>query len=314
MPKIADADPPDLPVVLTRTQALASGFTPDEIRQRLRSGRWFPLAVGVYRRECAPAFLDPFVAERQAHRELAYAAAMRHPGAVIAIESAAIVHGMPLVSPTPRRPTLIGSIGTRRDDRMAHLHRRALREDEVMEAEPGLWITTPLRTWIDITRRGALPDSLSTGDGAVRAGLLTGEQAQQQATVVRGRHCRLVRSAAQLLDGTRETALESYSFARFVQWGIDLPEMQVEIRDRFGAFLGRVDFLWRAQGLIGEADGAWKYGTQHVLYDEKRREDALRALGYRVIRWGWRDLGARAGLYTDLLTALNSSRVRPQAS
>jgi very-short-patch-repair endonuclease len=33
-----------------------------------------------------------------------------------------------------------------------------------------------------------------------------------------------------------------------------------------------------------------KYGTGQVLFDEKRREDRIRALGYIVVRWTWDEI------------------------
>ena len=57
--------------------------------------------------------------------------------------------------------------------------------------------------------------------------------------------------------------------------------------------MGRVDFLFRAQRTIVEFDGLLKYGGaggRQALIDEKRREDALRSLGYQVVRLTWRDL------------------------
>ena len=57
--------------------------------------------------------------------------------------------------------------------------------------------------------------------------------------------------------------------------------------------MGRVDFLFRAQRTIVEFDGLVKYGGaggREALIAEKRREDALRSLGYQVVRLTWRDL------------------------
>lgn len=70
-------------------------------------------------------------------------------------------------------------------------------------------------------------------------------------------------------------------------------EPQVEIRDERGNFVARVDFLFRAQRTVVEFDGLVKYGGangRQALVDEKRREDALRSLGYQVVRLIWRDL------------------------
>lgn len=57
--------------------------------------------------------------------------------------------------------------------------------------------------------------------------------------------------------------------------------------------MARVDFLFREKRLIVEFDGAMKYGGAEgraALVAEKRREDALRRLGYRVVRLTWADL------------------------
>ncbi|MPY81610.1 MAG: DUF559 domain-containing protein, partial [Actinophytocola sp.] len=55
---------------------------------------------------------------------------------------------------------------------------------------------------------------------------------------------------------------------------------------------GRVDMLWPQYRTIGEADGAAKYGVKapDSLFREKQREDALRDLGYEVVRWTWWDI------------------------
>jgi very-short-patch-repair endonuclease len=53
--------------------------------------------------------------------------------------------------------------------------------------------------------------------------------------------------------------------------------------------VARVDFLFDGC-VIGEADGRGKYTGPQDLWAEKRREDALRALGFEVVRWGWDDM------------------------
>lgn len=66
---------------------------------------------------------------------------------------------------------------------------------------------------------------------------------------------------------------------------------QVEVHDE-GWLVGRVDFLV-GEHVVVEFDGAVKYGGadgREALVAEKRREDALRRLGYVVIRLTWADL------------------------
>ncbi len=97
---------------------------------------------------------------------------------------------------------------------------------------------------------------------------------------------------ARLASGLSESPGESWT--RLVLAGLGLQaEQQVEIRDGRGRFVARVDFLLPEQRMIIEFDGAVKYdGAQgrEALVREKRREDALRALGYRIVRLTWADL------------------------
>jgi very-short-patch-repair endonuclease len=79
----------------------------------------------------------------------------------------------------------------------------------------------------------------------------------------------------------------------FAGLGLPAPELQAEIRDVGGRLVGWVDFLFREQRLIVEFEGRVKYDGadgRDALFREKRREDALRALGYQVVRLIWRDL------------------------
>ena len=67
---------------------------------------------------------------------------------------------------------------------------------------------------------------------------------------------------------------------------------------------------------IGEFDGKIKYGRmlksgqaiEDVLFAEKRREDALRDLGWQIVRWLWADLYRRGVIRDRVLRALARSR------
>lgn len=101
------------------------------------------------------------------------------------------------------------------------------------------------------------------------------------------------RTAVELADGLAESPGESWARVLFVSLGLPQVEPQVEIRDARGTFVGRVDFLFRKYRTVVEFDGLVKYGGadgRQALIDEKRREDALRTLGYQVVRLTWRDL------------------------
>ena len=70
------------------------------------------------------------------------------------------------------------------------------------------------------------------------------------------------------------------------------PRSQVRVADASGTIVARVDFLV-GKRVIVEFDGLVKYSGQdgrEALVAEKRREDALRALGFEVVRLTWADL------------------------
>ena len=291
MPRLADPDPP-LPVLFSASQALAAGLTRGQIQQRLRSGRWVRLATGSYRRsDWAPGFpADEHARARLNHAHRAIAAVRRNPGCVIGFQSAAVLHQMPLYSRLPTSVVLIAPPGHWSGGRDGLLIRcAALRPMDVTGGAVPL--TTPARTWLDVSRTLTLADGLAAGDGGLRRGVLQLPAVSRTLLGIEGtRGCRKAALAAEHLSGVRETALESGSWAYFVEHRLPLPRMQVEFRGDDGRHVGRVDFYWDEARLVGECDGRMKYTGPDANYQEKRREDGLRELGLGVTRWGWTDL------------------------
>jgi hypothetical protein len=74
--------------------------------------------------------------------------------------------------------------------------------------------------------------------------------------------------------------------------------LQHEVRDRRG-LAGRLDFWDPIRRIGGEVDGAKKYldpalatqGAGRAVYEEKLREDRVRACIERLARWGWQESG-----------------------
>ena len=116
-----------------------------------------------------------------------------------------------------------------------------------------------------------------------------------------------------------ESAGESLSRAQMHVLGFPAPMLQAKMRQG-GTLLARTDFFWPKYRLIGEFDGDAKYlndeylGTQtarQAVLAEKKREDRLRAAGFRVVRWDWATASDPARLAACLRQAgLPSSRSR----
>jgi hypothetical protein len=81
------------------------------------------------------------------------------------------------------------------------------------------------------------------------------------------------------------------------KYGIPLPELNVRVL-RF-----KVDALWRDRRLIVEVDSGEAHGTPARMESDRNRDLALRAAGYRVVRYTWHQLsGQPRRVATDLLT------------
>lgn len=98
--------------------------------------------------------------------------------------------------------------------------------------------------------------------------------------------------------------------------GLPAPVSQLEVRDELGRFVGRGDFGWAEARTIGEFDGMIKYGrllrpgedAGSAVHREKVREDAIRDLGWFVVRWTWADLNRPADLVSRISRALHRGR------
>lgn len=289
MPRRAGQDPP-LPSVFTSRDARAAGLTKDQVRQRIRGGRWRVLARGVYTAVPSPAAGDDFAAMRAEHELRAVAAALSFPGACVCLHSSAVIRGLPLWRPLPDDVAVNVPFGkwngTTPD---VVVHRMTLAEDHVEVLR--VPVTTVARTCIDIARLLSLADGLAVSDQALRLGLTTSgelEDVARNSVDARGRGRGL--QVATQANPLRESPAESASWAYFLRHGVPLPQPQVVILGRDGRFIARVDFWWEGSKVVGECDGRMKYRSPDDIYAEKRREDELRAEGLSVIRWGPRDL------------------------
>lgn len=185
-------------------------------------------------------------------------------------------------------------------------------------------VTTAARTVLDCLRQLRLRDALAIADRAVGSGLTTVEElSQMRAFQSRWPGVLKADVGLTLVDGRRESWLESASVAAAHEHGFSMPESQIRIHRLDGTFVARVDLLWRQAGVVGEADGKGKYRgdfddgdwsidqAADVVLAERDRERELEALGFGVARWG-SDAVLRTG--ADVPEALRAARrrARPQ--
>lgn len=289
----------DLPLAFDRDDAAAAGFSRHQF-QRLIGG---PDVVTVAPRTHADAVAWLLASRVDRHLALSRVAADRYAGSVLSHTSAALWHGLPHPRNVPDAVCLtVDKLTPVGDDQpWVDLQRSRLPERFVTTVRD-VRVTSLDRTVVDCLRSLPRADGLAVADRAVRLGVPPADLITVRRLQSRWPGVRRARWGIGVVDGRRETWLESASVAALDGWGLPVPTPQVDVRDRAtGAFIGRVDLLWRALRVAGEADGRGKYrgdfdGDTSALAVADRliaadiRADRLREVGLGVVRWGTPDL------------------------
>ncbi|MDU0349106.1 hypothetical protein [Actinomyces sp. MRS3W] len=223
-------------------------------------------------------------------------------GSILARESAAVMHGIPLIGAVPEQ---VQVVQRGRDGGRTSAGLRTLRAHEGFATvlNDGLLMASVAQTLADLGRQRPLRDVLAGFDAMLREGRVTKEEIAAAAPK-RSRGRPRLRRVITAADPASESPGESLSRAVMLEHHLPLPNLQESVRDEYGGLLGRVDFIWFDYGVIGEFDGRVKYGraltdrsTDEVLVDERRREINIeRATGMRVVRWLWDDAFRERGL------------------
>ncbi|RBY81707.1 hypothetical protein DQ238_06715 [Geodermatophilus sp. TF02-6] len=281
--------------VFTTAEAVATGYTHSEIRDLVASGRWTRLRRGVL---IATADLERARGQGRGYRVdcLSVLLALGRPGALVSHTSAARLWELPRPPDGDDLVRLTDPDRWRRGEGFS-MTRAPIQPVERWRAGP-VHVTSAVRTLVDCAREWSLEDAVIAMDAALLAERTTREDLRAAAVAVH--HwpgaSRVVR-AASFADGRAESPLETRGRLRIVGAGLPTPELQVEIRT--GSRLVAVVDAWFDEAAVAvEFDGQVKYSNPwrgwtpaRVLWEEKRREDELRALDIGVVRIADADLG-----------------------
>ncbi len=275
-------------MTITPQQWLDSGRTRSQLRAAISNQQLTRLRRGVY-----AAQPD---SRQQLHRlKLRAALPKLEPTTYFAHASAAVIHRLPLLAKRLEEIVVVRTGGGHGSiNPTLHARRGRVEQHEVTTVD-GLPVTTLVRTIADLVRILPFPEAVMVADAVLAKGVSV---PGLLAATAKGRGCRMARRALLFADGRSESPGESLSRVRMDAAGVPAPELQLEIRDERGAFLARVDFGWEELGIVGEFDGAVKYGrllkpgqsVADVVEAEKLREQVLIEQGWIVIRWTWKEL------------------------
>ena len=302
------------PRLLSRREARAQGWSDEELGRLTRRADWTRLRRGAY--------LDARPPREDVARHRLLVRAMLdalHRPAVVSHQSAAVLWGIPLWGlpldrvHVTRRPG--ASTGA---SRSLHVHVARLPDDDISVID-GLVVTGPVRTVLDVARSAPLDVGVVVLDAALRTGVVDAGAVRSGLHQLAGtRGSRHAARVVELADGRSESVGESRSRVLLHHLGLAPSDLQFEVRTREGVLLGRTDFVWEPQRVVGEFDGRIKYGRMlrpgqqpgDVVFEEKRREDLIRDEGWPVVRWTWDDLLHPARLGERVGRAHDRSRRR----
>ena len=221
-------------------------------------------------------------------------------GQVLALESAALVHGLPLVG----LPTLVQVVrpgdGRSRVRGTKFITSAPLPDHHVVDLD-GLRLTTRARTVVDLARLRGLSTGLITWESARwqarRSDALDRFDAATEDAVsllTRRRGIGTARLAMSLASAWSQSPMETRSLMTIRTVGLPEPVQQYRVTDWSGTTLGYADFAWPELGVLGEYDGQDKYDALSrpgespvaVMRREKRRQEGMEALGWVFARWG----------------------------
>ena len=293
------------------TRALRDqGFSHDEIRRMRRGGDLEQVRRGAY------AVPGPDDGRRdRLHRRLILSTMPGLvDGSVVSHHSAAVLHGLPVWLPRDVR-VHVTRIGTGQRRALLHVNPAPLADDDIVLVD-GLLVTSVARTVLDLARTRSMEQAVAAADHALRAGLPPDLFTEGLARMRRWPGVCAARRVVAFADPRAESVGESVSRVRMHRDGLPKPDLQVEILGAFGEVIARVDFYWVAFRTVGEFDGKKKYGelvpagqtAADVVFDEKRREDAVRGQDHEFVRWIWEDCWRPGVIRHRVLAAFGRGR------
>jgi very-short-patch-repair endonuclease len=253
--------------VVTWDQLIAAGFTRHAIDHRLAKGRIYRLYRGVFA-----------VGRQDVSQEGRWMAAVLAcgEGAMLSHESAAQLWGFRPIASGPATISVPRSRHPRHDGIRVH-RRNALGRPRRRKNIP---LTNPERTLIDIARgldRARLERAINEAD---KLGLTDTDRLRTAAEAERSAGARTIR---ELLDEATflltDSELEQLFVPIALRVGLPKPEPQATICGH------RVDFFFRAKGLVVETDGLRYHRTPTQQKRDRVRDQELTAAGMRVVRF-----------------------------
>ena len=201
--------------------------------------------------------------------------------ATVAGVSAAAMHGAKWID--PRLPAELNQPSQHKTNGIV-LHNDALWPDEIVVSR-GIDVTTAARTAFDLGRRYGRTLAVIRVDALMQA---TDLKLPDIDSLV-DRHCGArgivqLREVVRLADGGAESPQETRTRLVLTDAGLRPSRTQINVFDRFGAHIRRIDMGWPEYKVGVEYDGEQHWTNPAIRARDIDQQAELEALGWRIIR------------------------------
>jgi hypothetical protein len=283
--------------VFLRREALEHGYNDLDLKHAVRDRVLARVRHGAY---TLRGVWDAAGAVEQ-HRLKCHAVLRSHSASLaLSHTSAAVEHGLRLHQPDLAKvhvTCLDRHIARTTPDVVYHQGKCA---EHDLTSHNGVLLVSPVRAGLETALQGDTAQGVVVLDSLVDLGLAPLEEIHAGYERFRGNPAsRRLQVVVRLVRKGANSVGESLSRHLMFRCGLPEPELQFEVYDAEGRFIGRTDFAWPAYGLLGEFDGLTKYGrlrrpgetVEEAVVREKKREDLLREItGWLMIRLVWKEL------------------------
>ena len=276
--------------LVTYPQAIAAGYTPAEIRRLISSDGWVTVRRGVFATrevwDVTPARGHAWLRDAAAHLLMTRAHLLSH-------DSAARGWGLALLRGDELSHITRPGVGGSRTEHGVKHHLARVQPARVGQIS-GIPVTGLARTGLDVAREHGFAAGVVTLDAARRLGATDVELRAELALMRSWPGVVQARAAYEFSDAGAESPGESLTRIALVELGLGHPVTQfaVEVDGRPAwcdlrvgchvfEFDGRVKYRRRGDG------GLATRALEEVLWQERLRENAIRAQGLGVSRIVW---------------------------
>jgi very-short-patch-repair endonuclease len=279
--------------VVARGQLLDAGLSATAIRNRVRSGHLIRLHRGVYA-----------VGHERLRREGRWLAAVLAvgPGAALSHRDAAGLHDL---RPANHALTDVTTTANRPDEPGIRVHRTRTLAAQDVTTVSGIPVTTVARTLVDLAGRipqDHLAKAVREAERQRTFDLSAVQAAMARTRGRRGPGHRALREAiaeCAALDLSATRSLLEDAFLRLLRdHDLASPAVNALIEGY------QVDAVWRTARIAVELDGWTDHGTRHAFEEDRERDQALTAAGWRVLRFTHRQVTRRPDLVIGTLRRL----------